>query len=77
MMRVRHELAEAITHPDDIDSVEVTVDQGLLRRACMGIDDLTVALRNLLNECINYDDGTLPEGVLVEATRLTKQEHTT
>ena len=31
------ELQDAIAAPDDIDSVEVTVEQGLLRRACMQI----------------------------------------
>ena len=34
------ELQDAIAAPDDIDSVKVTVEQGLLRRACMQIKRL-------------------------------------
>ncbi len=38
------ELQSAIAAPDDIDSVEVTVEQGLLRRACMQIRRLRAEL---------------------------------
>ena len=38
------ELQGAITAPDDIDSVKVTVEQGLLRRACMQIRRLRAEL---------------------------------
>ena len=34
------ELQDAIVAPDDVDSVKVTVEQGLLRRACMQIKRL-------------------------------------
>ena len=34
------ELQNAIAAPDDVDSVKVTVEQGLLRRACMQIKRL-------------------------------------
>ncbi len=38
------ELQDAIKAPDDIDSVKVTVEQGLLRRACMQIRRLRAEL---------------------------------
>ncbi len=45
------DLQNAIAKPDDIDSVEVTIEQGLLRRACMEIRRLHAELirRGTLN----------------------------
>jgi hypothetical protein len=34
------ELQDAIIAPDDVDSIKVTVEQGLIRRACMQIKSL-------------------------------------
>ena len=41
------ELQDAIAAPDDVDSVKVTVEQGLLRRACMQIRSLRAELIRL------------------------------
>lgn len=35
--KVYQELSDAIAHEDDVDDIEVTVTQGVLRRACMQI----------------------------------------
>jgi hypothetical protein len=56
--KVYQELSDAITHEDDIDDIEVTVTQGVLRRACMQIsgDAATIERVNSLNEFNVYTE---------------------
>ena len=41
------ELQDAIAAPDDVDSIKVTVEQGLIRRACMQIKSLRAEIIRL------------------------------
>ena len=71
-MTLLEELNAAIVEPDDVDSVETTVKQGLIRRASMRIRNLEARLNDLLNDCINFDGGKLTDVFMENASKALK-----